>query len=78
MKKGFYCGLNSRFSNHYYVRLKTDDIQSRCGQINMRMLRGESVKTLKLTKSKDNRCQGCVNLLKQDEEQKNFVEPFRY
>ena len=79
--KGWCSGLNPRFSNHYYTKIKPDDIQSRCGQINMKMLRGQSVTTLKLInlKVKNNKmCRGCQNLLKQDEEQLLLVEPHRY
>jgi len=78
MQKGWYCGLNSRFSHHYYVKIKQDDIQSRCGQISLKMLKGKSITTLKPTKTKNNLCQGCKNLLMHDEEQLTYVEPYRY
>ena len=78
MQKGWYCGLNTRFSNHYYTKIKEDDIQSRCGQINLKVLKGKSITTLKPTKTKNNLCQGCINLLMHDEEQLTYVEPFRY
>jgi len=81
MNKGWYAGLSSRFSNHYYVKLRTDKIQSRCGQISLKMLGGRGLEALKPmnTKTKNNNmCRGCQNLLKQDEEQKLLLEPHRY
>jgi len=80
MNKGWYLGLSSRFSNHYYVKIKEDEIKSRCGQINMKMLNGRSVSTLKLfvPKSERNVCQSCKFLLTQDEEHKLLLEPHRY
>ena len=79
LKKGWYCGLASRFSNHYYVKIKQDGIQSRCGQISLKMLRGEGISSLKLMKTEiKNRCRGCENLLRQDEEHTRLIEPYRY
>lgn len=80
IKKGWYLGLASRFSDHYYVKIKIDEIRSRCGQINMKMLNGKSVTTLKLFDPKSNRnvCQSCKFLLTQDEEHKLLLEPYRY
>ncbi len=80
MRKGWHTGLASRFANHYYIRIKQDDIRSRCGQISLTMLRGNDISSLKLMKedSTNNICQGCKNLLQQDEEQKLHVEPHRY
>lgn len=80
MKKGWYYGLNSRFSNHYFIVIKKDDIRSRCGQINMRMLKDNNVQSLKLIdpKSKKSLCKSCEFLLEQDEEHKLLLEPFRY
>jgi hypothetical protein len=83
-ENGWYCGLATRFSNHYYVVIKKDDIKSRCGQINMRMLRGKSVSSLKLISSKTdfdemtNRCASCKYLLEQDKVQRTEPQPFRY
>lgn len=78
MKKGWFTGLASRFSNHYYVKLKQDNIQSRCGQISLRMLNGRGLDTLKLMKSKYKLCGSCQHLIDQDSEQKMLLEPFRY
>ena len=80
LKKGWYYGLNSRFSNHYFVVIKKDDIRSRCGQINMKMLKDNSVKSLKLIdpNSTKNLCKSCKYLLTQDDEHSRLLEPFRY
>jgi len=80
MKKGWYYGLNSRFSNHYFTSIQKDDIKSRCGQINMKMLKDNNVKSLKLMKpkSKQHRCRSCEFLLDQDKQHTQMVEPFRY
>ena len=79
MEQGWYCGLASRFSNHYYTKIKKDDIQSRCGQINLKMLRGQSVTSLKpANPNSRNNCRGCQNLLNQDKEHETLSEPHRY
>ena len=76
---GWYCGLATRFTNHYYTVIKKDDLKSRCGTINMEMLRGKTVSSLKLIKFKSkNICASCKNLLEQDEGHTKKVEPFRY
>ncbi len=79
MKKGWYSGLASRFSNHYFVTITKRDIRSRCGQINIKMLNGKSVSSLKLISHKSkNTCASCKFLLEQDEVHTQMVEPFRY
>jgi len=78
MNKGWYAGLSSRFSNHYYVKLRTDKIQSRCGQISLKMLDGKGLNALKPMKSKYKLCGSCQHLIDQDKEQKLLLEPFRY
>lgn len=81
-KKGWYYGLASRFSDHYFIKIEKDDIRSRCGQINMSMLKGKSITELKLYDPKatteKHLCGSCVHLLLQDAEQKRMLEPFRY
>jgi len=79
LKKGWYSGLASRFSNHYYVIIKKHQIRSRCGQINMKMLNGKGVASLKLISPKSkNICRSCEFLLEQDEVHTQMVEPHRY
>lgn len=80
LKKGWYNGLESRFSNHYFVKIDHDDIRSRCGQINMKMLNGKGITELRLLDPKTtiDLCKSCKYLLLQDDEHKRLLEPFRY
>ena len=82
MKKGWYYGLASRFSDHYFVKINEDEIRSRCGQINMTMLKGKNISALKLFDPKatteSNLCKSCKYLLLQDEEHTRLLEPHRY
>ena len=80
MKEGWYKGLSSRFSDHYYLVISKTDVKTRCGQVTMTMLSDQYTDELKLfvPKNKQNLCGSCINLIDQDKYKQEFEEPHRY